>query len=120
MVTKYHLFGPTIVSKSVYFFLFTGLLKSIGSKIKFVFRGHTLVSEKESIRDMENGMSRLLEVFPDIDPGFLQAKAEEFDGNYGSISCGVSGGYKIRYRTRAIITWGLYIFLPHFSLYSGL
>ena len=55
-------------------------------------------------------MSRLLEVFPDIDPGFLQAKAEEFDGNYGSISCGVSGGYKIRYRTRAIITHGLYIF----------
>ena len=35
-------------------------------------------------------MSRLLEVFPDIDPGFLYAKAVEFDGNYGSVSCGVS------------------------------
>ena len=59
-------------------------------------------------------MSRLLEVFPDIDPGFLQAKAVEFDGNYGSISCGVSGGYKIRYCTRTIIIWGLYIFYPIF------
>ena len=62
-------------------------------------------------------MSRLLEVFPDIDPGFLQAKAVEFDGNYGSISCGVSllGDTKLD-TVRAIITWGLYIFLPHFSL----